>query len=195
MNLTLNSATKKVFLDIVSTMDLTRVMGVFQQFILVAEAVSIAKFAEIMAVSEEEALRLAQNKGELNTQGELVALLGFSVVPTNHTLLIENNKFYTWCAADTLIFPAILGINVIIYSTDPINSERIRIEVKKEFLTDISPPTAMISWVDEVDQDDIRCSMCNRVHFFVSEETAAKWQAHNQDVRVFTVADYFASGI
>lgn len=70
MNLTLNSATKKVFLDIVSTMDLTRVMGVFQQFILVAEAVSIAKFAEIMAVSEEEALRLAQNKGELNTQGE-----------------------------------------------------------------------------------------------------------------------------
>lgn len=131
MNLTLNSATKKAFLDIVSTMDLTRVKAVFQQFILAAKAVSIAKFAEIMAVSEEEALSLAQNKGELNTHGELVAFLGLSVVPTNYTLLIENNKFYTWCAADTLIFPAILGINAIIYSTVPINSERIRIEVKK----------------------------------------------------------------
>ncbi len=106
-------------------MDLTRVKVVFQQFLFAAKAVSIAKFAEIMAVSEEEALSLAQNKGELNTQGELVAFLGFSVMPTNHTLLIENNKFYTWCAADTLIFPAILGINAIIYSTDPINNERI----------------------------------------------------------------------
>lgn len=46
MNLTLNSATKKAFLDIVSTMDLTRVMGVFQQFILAAEAVSIAKLVK-----------------------------------------------------------------------------------------------------------------------------------------------------
>jgi alkylmercury lyase len=195
MKLRLNPSTKKTFTSIISTLGLAKVLAVLQQFLDNGQPLTIAQFAQIMDLTVPQALELAQNKGELDKKGQLVGFLGFSVVPTNHQLIINGKIFYTWCAADTLIFPAILGVDVIIISSDPLSNENIRIQVNHDLLIEVLPVTTFISWVDEVDQNDIRCSMCNRVHFFASEETSARWLANNQDARVFPVAKFFSSDI
>ena len=138
---------------------------------------------------------MAKAKGELNADGELVGLLGLSIVPTNHELHMASRKFYTWCAADSLIFPAILNEEAVIRSHDPTTGEGIAIKVSGDRLLEITPDNAMISWVDEVDEDDIRCSMCNRVHFFASPATATRWHESNQDAKILSVVDYYTLGL
>ncbi len=195
MNLKLNPATKEAFIALIASLGMHKIQKVFNWLIAEEKPLDIAKFALLMEINNSEALLFAQNRGELNAQGELVGFLGFSLVPTNHQMLFEGKGFYTWCAADTLIFPAIFGVEATIISTDPIANQNIRIRVNGDILEDISPKTAMISWVDDVDQEDIRCSMCNRVHFFASNETANIWHANNQDVRIFSVAEFFSTDI
>ena len=34
---------------------------------------------------------------------------GLTLNPTPHTFIVDGRRLYTWCAADTLLFPAILG--------------------------------------------------------------------------------------
>ena len=34
---------------------------------------------------------------------------GLTLNPTPHTFVVDGRRLYTWCAADTLLFPAILG--------------------------------------------------------------------------------------
>jgi len=195
MDLKLNPATKKAFLDIDSVDGFTDVIHLFNKFMESSGPLTMKDFAELMGKEGHEALKFAQNKGEINTKGELVGLLGLSIVPTNHELTMAGRKFYTWCAADSLIFPAILGEDAVIHSKDPMTGESIEIRVKNDRLLDISPKEAMISWVDEINEDDIRCSMCNRVHFFTTAATAANWHENNKDARIFKVEDYYASGI
>jgi len=195
MKIKLNPSTKEAFISIVSTIGIDKIQTVFHSFLKDGRPLKIEKFAALMDVSEDDAFELAQNKGELNQQGELVGFLGLSVVPTNHIILINDKKLYTWCAADTLIFPAILNTKVEIHSQDPTNATQIKITVDNDYLTSIMPSGVMISWVDEVDDSDIRCSMCNRVHFFASDESAIRWHSNNQDARIFSVVDFYSHDI
>jgi alkylmercury lyase len=195
MNLKLATSTKEAFVSIISSLGINKVLDVFQVFLTNSIPLSMGEFSKLMSLSESEAIDLANNKGELNESGELVGFLGFSIVPTNHQLFIGGKIFYTWCAADTLIFPAILKVDAKVISTDPITNEEIKVSIENENLTSIEPRQAMISWIDEVDDSDIRCSMCNRVHFFESEVSANKWQENNLDARIFSVKDYFVTDI
>jgi alkylmercury lyase len=195
MKIKLHPSTRDAFVAIISALGEKEVYAVFQQFLDLRRPISAEELASIMSVSVAEAIILAKNKGELNDQGELVGFLGFSLVPTNHQFLIDGKKFYTWCAADTLVFPAVLGVEAEIFSTDPLTGEAIQATVDKEYLTAISPHGAMISWIDDVDDSDIRCSMCNRVHFFASGETVNKWLVNNKEARIFAVTDFFGTDI
>jgi len=195
MNLKLNPATKKAFLDIDSSHGFTDVVNLFKKFKESSGPISMKDFAKLLGREEDEVIKLAQTKGELNTEGQLVGLLGLSIVPTNNELIMAGQSFYTWCAADSLIFPAILQESAVIHSNDPVNGEIIKIKVDGDRLLDISPEAAMISWVDDIDEEDIRCSMCNRVHFFASSTTATSWHENNQDARILPVVDYYTLGV
>ena len=195
MNLKLNQGTKKAFLDIDSSQGFTDISRLFQRFMKTSKPLTMKDFAELLGRDEGEALKLARAKGEINADGELVGLLGLSIVPTNHELIMSGRKFYTWCAADSLIFPSLLNVKAEINSLDPLNGEKISLKIDHEYLTNVSPDGAMISWVDDIDEDDIRCSMCNRVHFFTSAETANKWHENNQDANILSVVDYYTLGV
>lgn len=195
MKIKLSPSTQEAFLRIISTLGIDRVKNVFHAFLKNGRPILISKLAVLLDVSEDDALELAQNKGELSEQGELVGFLGLSLVPTSHKMLIDNKVFYAWCAADTLLFPAILNLNVEILSKDTLTNEPIKITVNNNFLTSVEPPEAMISWVDDVDDQNIRSSICNRVHFFASVESVNKWHHDNQDARIFTVEDFYAADI
>jgi len=45
---------------------------------------------------------------ELDTQGRLIGM-GITLNPTPHRFDVEGIHLYTWCALDTLIFPALIG--------------------------------------------------------------------------------------
>jgi len=195
MNLTLHPSTKEAFTSIDSAQGFTSVQQLYNYFKEHPKPISIPNFAQLLKVSKKEALTFATHKGEINSAENLVGLLGLSITPTNHKLIINNQDFYTWCAADTLIFPALLNVNAYIKSTDPINGESIEITIEIDKITSISPPEAYISWVPQVDENDIRCSMCNRVHFFSSENSANEWLASNKDARIFSVTNYYSTDI
>jgi len=195
MKLVLNTSTKEGFIAIISSLGMDKVHAVFNIFLNSSAPIKMADFTQIMKLSETEAIDLANNKGELNADGELVGFLGFSIVPTNHRMTIAGENFYTWCAADTLIFPAILGIKAEVSSVDPVTNELVEVLVDQDSLISISPSGAMISWIDEVDDNDIRCSMCNRVHFFASVGSAKRWLGNNTEARIFTVTDFYATDI
>jgi alkylmercury lyase len=195
MKLKLATTTKDAFVGIISSLGIDKVKDVFQSFLKNGVPLSMTEFARLMGLSESDAIDLAKNKGELNESGELVGFLGLSIVPTNHQLIINNKNFYTWCAADTLIFPAILEVEAKVISADPITGEAIRVAIENDILTSIEPGQSMISWIDDVDDADIRCSMCNRVHFFASDDSANKWHNNNQEARVFSVAEFYSTDI
>lgn len=195
MDLKLNPATKKAFFNIDSSNGIIDIAHLFEKFMQNSGPIAMRDFAELVARDKEEVLKLVQSKGEINANGDLVALLGLSIVPTKHELVMAGRKFYTWCAADSLIFPAILDEDAVIHSKDPINDENIEIKISGDQLVEVTPEGAMISWIDEIDEDDIRCSMCNRVHFFASHETAASWHENNQDARILPVVDYYTLGV
>lgn len=45
---------------------------------------------------------------ETDVQGHIVGS-GLTLRPTPHRFTIDGRQLYTWCALDTLIFPAVLG--------------------------------------------------------------------------------------
>jgi alkylmercury lyase len=195
MNIKLNKGTKEEFTSIISGLGMDKVLKVFNYFLAENKSMHISQLAKYMKVNTAEATELAKSRGELNSEEELVGFLGLSVVPTNHKMAIGDKTLYTWCAADTLIFPTILNVEAHIISTDPLNNQTVEVKIKDDILLEITPASAMISWIDEIDQSDIRCSMCNRVHFFSSKESATLWHKNNKDARIFTVTDFFTTDI
>lgn len=50
-------------------------------------------------------------------QGAIVGSHGLSLIPTEHRLNINDQKLFTWCAADAVGIPAALGVDATINST------------------------------------------------------------------------------
>jgi Alkylmercury lyase/Helix-turn-helix domain of alkylmercury lyase len=54
---------------------------------------------------------------------------GLTLVPTPHKFVVDDHRLYTWCAADTLMFPAIIGRRAQIESRCPTTDTVIRLRV------------------------------------------------------------------
>jgi len=54
---------------------------------------------------------------------------GLTLNPTPHTFVFDGHRLFTWCAADTLMFPAILGGRAYVESTCPATGTVIRLTV------------------------------------------------------------------
>jgi len=151
----------------------------------------VEQVAKILATPIGEAQRVVDKFGELNNQGEVVAFAGLSLVPTNHRFEVNNKSFYTWCAADALLFPSALGITAHIYSTDPVNKKAIELIVSPDEIEKIVPESVVVSIVEMADSCNIRSSLCDRVHFFTSKTTAGEWKIQNRDASILSVEKLF----
>jgi len=119
---------------------------------------------------------------------------GLTLIPTPHTFVLDGHHLYTWCAADTLLFPAIIGKQAQVESRCPTTDTVIRLTVDpQDGVTDLSPGTAVISIPDPAELDDarVRASCCNPGRFFASAEAAADWLAQNPTGTVLPVADAY----
>jgi alkylmercury lyase len=119
---------------------------------------------------------------------------GLTLIPTPHQFVVGGRRLYTWCAADTLMFPSIIGKQVQVESRCPTTDAVIRFTVDPhEGVSDLSPATAVIfiPAYDELDDRRVRASCCDPGSFFATVEAAADWRARYPSGSVLPVADAY----
>lgn len=117
---------------------------------------------------------------------------GLTLVPTPHAFIVDGHLLYTWCAADTLLFPSIIGSRAHVESRCPATDVAIRLTVDpRDGVSDLSPAVAVISVPGDLDPAQLRDSCCSPGQFFASAEAAADWRAQYPTGAVLPVADAY----
>lgn len=119
---------------------------------------------------------------------------GLTLVPTPHSFVVDDRRLYTWCAADALLFPAIIASRARVESRCPTTDTVIRFTVDpQEGVTELAPATAVISIPNphELDMAHVRASCCNPGRFFATAAAAQDWLAEHPGGTVVPVADAY----
>lgn len=117
---------------------------------------------------------------------------GLTLNPTPYTFIVHGHHLYAWCAADTLLFPAILDAPAQIESHCPTTNTAIRLTVNPETgVSELSPATAVISipGPQEMDVTRVRATTCNPGRFFATAQAAESWLDQHPAGAVLPVAD------
>lgn len=125
-------------------------------------------------------------------------LLGFGLTqrPTQHRFVVDGRELFTFCAADTLLFPPIVGRPAHIESTCPATGTPIRLDVAPDAVESVEPITAVVSQVDYcVGRGDIRATTCDHGHFFADHDASEKWCVEHPGGQVLPVSEVFAQGL
>jgi alkylmercury lyase len=167
-----------------------------QNLLLEGQPVSQEQIASRLHMAREEVPALLQG-AELDAEGNFLGF-GLTLVPTPHAYQINGRQFYTWCAADAITFPILHQTSVVIASPDPVSGETIRLIGTPEGARDVTPGTAVVSWVRSpkgpTTQETIRAAFCNFVHFFASMETATQFVSSRPEVVIVPIDNVFQIG-
>ncbi|MFF3229033.1 organomercurial lyase MerB [Nocardia suismassiliense] len=145
-----------------------------------------------VSVSEVESAPAASDI-EYDDQHRIVGW-GLTLNPTPHRFVVDGQLLYAWCAADTLLFPAIIGRPARIESPCPATGTVIRLTVEPESgISDLQPATAVISLPgpDELDLTHVRATTCNPGRYFATAEAGADWQTQHPRGVLLPVADAY----
>ncbi|GAC1543880.1 MAG: organomercurial lyase MerB [Herpetosiphon sp.] len=113
---------------------------------------------------------------EFDVNGNVVGA-GLTLTPTPHRFVVDGRTLYTWCALDTLIFPALLGCTAAITSVTPGSGTPVHVTVTPHTVASVDPVTAVVSILQPTTNPDVRVAFCNQVHFFNAAGAAAGWLA------------------
>jgi alkylmercury lyase len=166
-----------------------------QTLLVAGEPVTVAALAAEARRTEEEireALATMQDT-EYDAEGRIVGF-GLTFNPTPHRYQTNGRTLFTWCALDTLVFPAVLGHTAQVTSPCRATGEPVRLTATPDGPTNVEPATAVVSLVAPDAPSSVRTSFCNQVHFFASAEAAKGWLTEHPDARVLPVADAFEIG-
>lgn len=131
---------------------------------------------------------------EYDDQGRIIGQ-GLTLRPTSHRFTVAGEELYTWCALDTLIFPALLGRPARVESVSPASGETIQVTVDPAAgITRVKPVSAVVSLVNPEQITSIRSSFCNQVHYFTSPADAGGWLAEHPGAEIVSVADAYRIG-
>lgn len=113
---------------------------------------------------------------EYNHTGQIIGL-GLTLIPTSHRVQVRGQRLFTWCAFDTLLFPASLHLEAQVESTCPVTGQSITFVATSEgVIKDLVPADSVMSLiVPAARQDCGRDTFCQQSHFFQSEEAASSW--------------------
>lgn len=174
--------------------DKARLTRVALQLLASGEPITPAGLAAAAGVSETD-IEDASAGGDIeyDDQGRIVGW-GLTRNPTPHKFTIDGRQLYTWCAPDTLIFPAVIGRTAHVESPCPTTGAIIRLTVDPVTgITTLDPSTAVVSIVapDQVDPHAVRATVCNPQHFFATADAARDWQSRYPGMLVLPVAEAY----
>jgi alkylmercury lyase len=146
---------------------------------------------------EEVEAFLQTSDVRVDQEGSIVGM-GLSFQPTRHHFHLDEKTLYTWCALDTLAFPALLGRTVRVSSTCPVTEQEIRLTVTPEGILDLSPAGAVVSVHlpgEETDLCHVQEDICNDGFFFVSREVASAWPSLHPKAVLLSVEEAAQVGL
>ncbi|AFT84851.1 organomercurial lyase [Paraburkholderia phenoliruptrix] len=85
---------------------------------------------------------------------------------TPHTFEVDGRRLYTWCAFDTLFFPALIGRTAQVVSRCAVTGVPVSLAVTPAAIRDLEPAGATVSLIVPQDTPDIHHAFCCHVHFF-----------------------------
>jgi alkylmercury lyase len=132
----------------------------------------------------------------LDDRGQVVGFWGMALAGTSHRMLVDRHAIRAWCAWDTLFLPELIGQTVMVESPCPETGESVRLTVGPAGVESVSPAGAVLSFLrpDGALAADTIVGFCRLVHFFVSEDAAARWTARHPKTFVLSIEDGFEIG-
>lgn len=180
--------------DTVGTGERSHLIRVTLQLLAAGDPITPAELAASAGVSYIELARATAGQDvEYDGEGRIVGW-GLTRKPTPHKFVVDGKQLYTWCAPDTLIFPAVIGRTAHIESPCPTTGTIIRLTVDQDAgITGLDPSTAVLSIVDpeQVDPKAVRATLCNPQHFFATADAARDWQSRHPGMMVLPVAEAY----
>jgi alkylmercury lyase len=163
------------------------------QLLLDGKPVPPERIAVHLGLAQEKVAALLKG-AELDQEGNVIGL-GLSIVPTPHSYRIYGRQLYVWCAGDAVMFPVFHRVSAEIESPDPISGEKIRLTSTPEGVKDVTPVTAVASWVPgKGSAENVRTRFCNYINFFTSVETASQYVARHPGLIVVPLDQVFQAG-
>lgn len=128
---------------------------------------------------------------EYDRQGRIVGY-GLTQRPTPHRFTVDGKLLHTWCALDTLFFPAVIGRPAQIESPCAATGIPIGLTVDPvDGVTGFEPATAVVSIATPEQVTSVRTVFCNPGRFFATRDAARGWQAEHPAVDIVPVLDAY----
>lgn len=150
-----------------------------------------AHLATLLQVSQEEChTQLARVLDtEFDEQGNIVGW-GITLVPTDHQVQMQGKRLYTWCAFDTVLFPALLQMESQVHSVCTATGTPITFVATPQGIQELSPATSVLSLILPAERCDcIRGTFCAQSLFFRSAEAASPWVALHAEAVLLSVEE------
>lgn len=159
-----------------------------------AAPVTPERLAKLAGVARDQVVAVMRAAGaEWDTSGELLVGQGVTLIRTPHRYDSGGHTVWTWCAADLLELPVLLGGPARAESPCAATGEPVRVEVTPSGVADVEPVSAVASIVTRTPDGlgAIRRSVCDQQNFYRDAEAGAGWQAAHPDGLLLPMADAF----
>jgi alkylmercury lyase len=133
---------------------------------------------------------------EVDPSGHIVGW-GLTFIPTPHRFLVQGQQFYTWCALDALIYPALLQLPASVESSCPVSGVPVTLSVTPTGVQALAPAGAVVSVV--IPEQGSACNgdrgtFCTQSLFFRSRQDALTWLASSLTARLLSVEEAYQVG-
>ncbi|MDA8389696.1 MAG: organomercurial lyase MerB [Gammaproteobacteria bacterium] len=175
--------------------DFTKPFVVLLRQLAQGRPVAPAALAQALGSTAEHVAELLADVAAVERDGDgNIVGYGLTQRETVHGFSVGGRHLYTWCAFDTLFFPALIGQSARVASRCPATSAPVSLTVTPETVRDIQPAAAAVSLILPRATSDIRQAFCCHVHFFASQAAGESWAATHPGVEIVPVEEAFAVG-
>ena len=156
----------------------------------------IDEFVSDLGIKAEDADQFLRQMTERDDDDSIVGIMGLSLNDHPHKFTVDGVQMATWCAADTLFLPAMLGQTATIESESPESNEKVRLTVGAEGVQTLDPADAVISFVvpEETNMTSVASiwmTFCQHIFFFTSQGEAEQWANGRDDIRIMSLDEGF----
>lgn len=135
---------------------------------------------------------------DYDDSGKIVAFVGLSLAPANHSFFIGAKEFYTWCVLDALFLPSLLHTNARLATACPQTNSKIEVYLSNQTVLSASPTAPVMSLVATTGEeccDDIRSNFCNHVNLFRDQRTFDTWSKGKEGAIAVPLKQAFAMAL
>ena len=152
----------------------------------------IDEFVSDLGIEPAEADQFLRQMTERKADDSIVGILGLSLNDHPHRFTVNGIALSTWCAADTLFLPAMLGQTAVVESESPLSKENVRVTVSPEGVQTAQPADAVVTIVVPKETDmssvaSIWMTFCHHIFFFASRREAEQWAGDRDDIEILSV--------